>query len=285
MKRTRAFTLVELLVVVAIISLLVTILVPTLTRARDLARRATCAANLSAVGKAVSIYMTGDAPAGRGPSVGNNTNARWDAIGAKRTEAYNPANSTAQCPSRDWWMLVVQNMVQSAAFLCTAVPGVMSPTGVNADGTPWEDFKADLSTDAMPKPRGLTYSLQLQRKGPGYKYAIGAADSSSLVIAADRSPIATAWEAFDGGGKVKTPDSALKTLNSASHGQEQGVNAGQNVLCKDASAKWASTPRAGVDGDNIWTASLNDTAQPDGADVTYDATQFPYNRNDTLLAP
>ena len=48
----RAFTLVELLVVVAIIALLVSMLAPSLSRVRELARAANCAAQLGQIGKA-----------------------------------------------------------------------------------------------------------------------------------------------------------------------------------------------------------------------------------------
>ncbi len=54
---SKGFTLVELLVVVAIIAMLVGILMPTLGRARDLARRAVCGAQMNAMGKASLLYQ------------------------------------------------------------------------------------------------------------------------------------------------------------------------------------------------------------------------------------
>ena len=57
MKRSKGFTLVELLVVVGIIALLVTILMPTLSRAMELARRSICGANQNTIGKGIQIYM------------------------------------------------------------------------------------------------------------------------------------------------------------------------------------------------------------------------------------
>jgi len=51
------FTLIELLVVVGIISLLVSILMPSLTNARELARRTVCLSNLRSLGAAMHLYQ------------------------------------------------------------------------------------------------------------------------------------------------------------------------------------------------------------------------------------
>ena len=53
-----AFTLVELLVVVAIIALLLTMLMPSLGKAKNLARVAICGSNLGVIGRAVELYKS-----------------------------------------------------------------------------------------------------------------------------------------------------------------------------------------------------------------------------------
>jgi prepilin-type N-terminal cleavage/methylation domain-containing protein len=56
--RRDAFTLIEVLVVVAIIALLVAVLLPSLARARSSARGAVCASNLHQFGIAIGMYMS-----------------------------------------------------------------------------------------------------------------------------------------------------------------------------------------------------------------------------------
>lgn len=53
----RAFTLIELLAVIAIITVLIGILIPTLGSARETARRTVCLANLAQIGVGTQIYM------------------------------------------------------------------------------------------------------------------------------------------------------------------------------------------------------------------------------------
>ena len=98
----RAFTLVELLVVIGIIAILITVLLPALNNAREQARRVQCGAHLHNVGAALNIYANENRR--KLPQhFGNGNNWLWDVpfetrnaiikSGAQREHFY--------CPSGD----------------------------------------------------------------------------------------------------------------------------------------------------------------------------------------
>ena len=101
-QKKRAFTLIELLVVIAIIAILASILFPVFARARENARRTSCASNLKQIGLGLIQYVQD-----------------YDEV--------MPMNSTNQTDGKGDWMDTFQPYVKSYQFLkCPSDPRALN---------------------------------------------------------------------------------------------------------------------------------------------------------------
>lgn len=119
-----AFTLIELLTVMAIIGLLIAMLVPPLSRAREMARRGLCLAHMRGIGQGCITYSFG--ANGHFPFVGDpdpGFNAigdawDWDGAAAKTFGGGAPPAVLPKSNTRHLWKLVMMQMGDPKTFVC-----------------------------------------------------------------------------------------------------------------------------------------------------------------------
>jgi prepilin-type N-terminal cleavage/methylation domain-containing protein len=193
-RNRKAFTLVELLTVVAIISLLISILLPALGRAREMARRAVCLSNLSQIAKGCIAYASGQN--GSFPCW-NQTRAGfwymgvewgWDGFSASNSLNNAPSLASPISNTRNLWMLVRQQSGDPKTFICPSDPDGREPF-LPGDMTRVYDFQ---------NRSQFSYSFQYQGPGvlatgssvddirPGWNTNVR--DDNRLVILADATP-------------------------------------------------------------------------------------------------
>ena len=135
-----AFTLVELLVVVAILALLISMLMPTLARAKELAKDAYCRTNLRNVGTAFKLYA--EDSDGWLPHVCYSPGATF--TGWKPYwETWN--NFLAQYPENHYGWAPKPDYADSALFICPSYewePGKRGTYGFNSVMSHYEDRDA-----------------------------------------------------------------------------------------------------------------------------------------------
>ncbi len=264
MKRKKGFTLVELLMVVAVIAMLVTVymLIPR-GRPKELSKQALCGANLNGVGKGIWLYMDE-----------NDDCMPWldstDWSSATGTNAASTSTPTKVSPTA-LMFLIVRTGQPVDMFRCPSDSNAskMTSTRHTSGGKPyyyWDFYDDTKGATAADHCKKVSYSYQSPLYDPATKsYSSGYMTSSlgSLAVLADKTP------GFDG----KTPCtnwSGTLTEKQRKAGMSQNHDSGDyiNVLFADSHVKGDKRADVGIKDDNIYSASNNVDKGTQGAGST-----------------
>jgi prepilin-type N-terminal cleavage/methylation domain-containing protein/prepilin-type processing-associated H-X9-DG protein len=289
--KTRGFTLVELLVVIAIIALLMGILMPALSRVRQLAFRLTCGTNLAGIGKAMLLYANDNED--ELPRAGDR-NSVWGGPvvwgATNRATAYTSVGSrdgaTRATISSCFYLLVKYTEVTPKSFLCKGDTGTSEFTLGDETAT---SKPAELTEcwDFGEKPQShcsYTYHLPFGMTG------LHAASEPGLAVAADRNPWMdspsvtgkTTFASPDGKRNFngKSGSSEDQTYGNAAVHQEDG----QNVLFLDGHVTFEKRSYCSLEEDNIYTvATTAGKGDPRGMAPPISLSAKPAGKKDSFL--
>ncbi len=266
----RGFTLIELLVVVAIIALLISILLPSLSRARELSKRVVCSSNARAIGNACKIYAAEPWNQDQWPTptfprlnYGTDPNIIYASVDPNVLEdeeqhsprRYEPSDvdTDTLSPTRAFWMLIRSGETVPKTYICPS-------SGDTVDDTEEIDRYYDFT--------------RLGTVSYGYQVPFGPVDTrpsedvdTRMGLIADKGPHAGGDSGLvpdDGSFEINTAPREWQRFNSSNHGG-RGAGEGQNVFFADGHVDFEQTPIVGVDHDNIYTVMGDMSA---GGDTT-----------------
>lgn len=292
-QKMKGFTLIELLVVIAIIALLISILLPSLSRARELSKRLVCSSNVKGIGTSAKIYANENqekwmVPAFKKTLVDTGSQVDYTCADSeeKNTDPGCVGNtrefqsisdvpgsasggSTSVSVTRAYWMMVRSGDITVKQFICPS-------------STDSEDRTEDID---------LYYDFEGYKSiSYGYQVPFGPKDTqpregvdNRQVVAADKSPYYLSspdpdWKnAAKQDITIKDSPKDWQKYNSPNHGGRNSGE-GQNCLFGDGHASFQRTPNAGIDSDNIYTVIVNNEWQdPDHKNIIHGDTVWKSN--------
>jgi len=274
MKRrvSKGFTLVELLVVIGIIALLISILLPSLNRARETANRVKCASNLRQIGQAMLLYA-------------NENRQQWPRTVVRGTndgEVNQFSGATSDDPFKDAaGTRPADNDVTAALFLLVRTQDigteVFTCPSSNADK---DTFETGTTEDSAQERGNFTASTNLSYGianpyGTATGYRWNANQNPEFAVAADQGD-----PTQNDGLTQNSPASDQKKVNSPNHDGD-----GQNILYGDGHVEFKNTSWAGVRNDQVFTPTTVDGSGNMNIVVGHATNANPAHQFDSVIRP